>query len=477
MANISQENINRLAQEASSISDGDYIYIYKSGAGGFARIEKSVFFAGIGNNSGGMSAEVYAAIQANVETLREAYNQLVSDLANLAFTNLPKTSTIAAFSWPDNDGGSGGGDTPTGDPSLTVYVDGVAISSGSTINVGTKTSSSGSVSKTITIKGSNLTSDVSLTMGASTSGLSVTPTSLSASQAMATSGATATISYGGNLPSASGSVTISSGTASVTLSLTASYSEQGGGDEPTGDGVSVTKTLRNITISDNTTNNILAENTAYSGTVAVVDATTMPQKTDGTGTPLTGQPAYAIPSGGVDVKVNGTTVQGAYSNGSISIPAANINGNIAISAVAESPVIIDHKISSGGMKYNSSTAAGWCYNDVFIPVPTSVTHIKWVHYANTAGVNNAYLGIVFIAGSGISKHQAIQVTSSANEQIVEISTSTHSGYCFYVIASFATAQLANCKLVGYTSASDANNDTNGVTLFDGAYATQQELQS
>jgi len=468
MTYISLEEINSLAQDAISISNGDFIYIYKSGAGGFSRIEKSALFAGI-SNSGGMSAEVYAAIQANVETLREAYNQLVSDLANLAFTNLPKTSTVAAFSWPD----AGGDETPTYTPSLS------SPTNNSTVDVGVHTG--GGISKTITVKGSHLTTALT----ASLSGIgfffgssgSQTSQTILANNANASSGWTLTVRYVGTDANATGTLTIRSSEVSATVNLTASYQQQGGGDEPTGDGVAVTKTLRNITISDNTTNNILAENTAYSGTVAVVDATTMPQKTDGTGTPLTGQPAYIIPTGGVDVKVNGTTVQGAYSNGSISIPAASIDGNIAISAVAESPVIIDHKISSGGLKYNSSTAAGWCYNDVFIPIPTSVTHIKWVHYANTAGLNNAYLGIVFIAGSGISKHQAIQVTSSVDEQIVEISTSTHSGYCFYVIASFATAQLANCKLVGYTSASDANNDTNGVTLFDGAYATQQELQS
>jgi len=240
MTNITLENINTLAQGALSISNGDFIYIYKSGAGGFARIEKSVFFAGISGNSGGISEDVYDAIQTNVETLRSMLYTLVNTyLANIAFNNRkPDLSSIAnQFNWPENDGGgSGGGDTPTGNPSLTVYVDGVAISNGSTINVGTKTSSSGSVSKTITIKGSNLTRPVSLTMGASTSGLSVTPPSLSASQVMTTSGDTATISYGGNLPSASGSITISSGTASLTFQLSASYQQQGGGDEPTPSG-------------------------------------------------------------------------------------------------------------------------------------------------------------------------------------------------------------------------------------------------
>lgn len=183
-----------------------------------------------------MSDDVYQAIQLRVEALRSILYALTKTwLANLAFTNgRPSDSLLSSiasqFTWPANEGGSSGGDTPTGDPSLTVYVDGVAVANGSTINVGTNTGNG--VSKTITIKGSNLTSPVSLTMGTSTSGLSVSPTSIAASQVMAASGATATISYSGSIASASGRVTISSGSANVTLLLTASYQEQGGGDEP-----------------------------------------------------------------------------------------------------------------------------------------------------------------------------------------------------------------------------------------------------
>ena len=52
MANITTENINTLAQLAASISDGDYIYIYKAASHSFARIEKSVFLQGV---NGGVS--------------------------------------------------------------------------------------------------------------------------------------------------------------------------------------------------------------------------------------------------------------------------------------------------------------------------------------------------------------------------------------------------------------------------------------
>lgn len=47
MANISQENINSLAQEVSSLGSGDYIYVFKAGSQGFSRISKDVFLAGL----------------------------------------------------------------------------------------------------------------------------------------------------------------------------------------------------------------------------------------------------------------------------------------------------------------------------------------------------------------------------------------------------------------------------------------------
>lgn len=52
MANeITTDNINTKAQEVASVGDGDYVYIYKAGAQGFSRIEKSAFFQGEGGTS------------------------------------------------------------------------------------------------------------------------------------------------------------------------------------------------------------------------------------------------------------------------------------------------------------------------------------------------------------------------------------------------------------------------------------------
>lgn len=272
-----------------------------------------------------MSDDVYQAIQIRVEALRSILYALTKTwLANLAFTNGRPSDTLLAsiasqFTWPANEGGSsgGGGDTPTGDPSLTVYVDGVAVANGSTINVGTNTGNG--VSKNITIKGSNLTSPVSLTMGASTSGLSVSPTSVAASQVMAVSGATATISYSGSIASASGRVTISSGSASVTLLLTASYQEQGGGDPVDPESYQVS-----------------------AGTLSHVQITETLPATVSSGGSFTGhlvaESGYSLPS---SIAVSGThgTVSYDQSTGVFTIP--NITSNVAISATAVAPVSIE----------------------------------------------------------------------------------------------------------------------------------------
>jgi len=192
-----------------------------------------------------MSDDVYRAIQIRVEALRSILYSLTKTwLANLAFTNGRPSDTLLApiasqFTWPDNDGGSSGGDTPTSDPSLTVYVDGVAVANGSTIDVGTNTGNG--VSKTITIKGSNLTQQLKVVVSGTgfalrTDGLA-TQTLVTA--ANANNGTSVTVYYfGTNTNGESGTLSISSyGTGddniSRSVAITATYSQQGGGDEPT----------------------------------------------------------------------------------------------------------------------------------------------------------------------------------------------------------------------------------------------------
>ncbi len=113
-----------------------------------------------------------------------------------------------------------GGVTPTPTPTLT------SPTNGSTVNVGTNTGNG--VSKSITVKGSNLTK--SLTVSVSGTGFSVTPTTISATNA--NNGTTVTITYNGTATSATGTLTITSSELSTTMvNLTASYSA-GGTVEP-----------------------------------------------------------------------------------------------------------------------------------------------------------------------------------------------------------------------------------------------------
>ncbi|MBR6432508.1 MAG: endonuclease, partial [Muribaculaceae bacterium] len=94
-----------------------------------------------------------------------------------------------------------------------------APTNGSTVNVGTIAATGTSVSKTITVRGSDLTK--ALNVSVSGTGFSVSPTSISAANANA--GTTVTVTYTSNTPGdATGTLTISSSEASVTVNLTAS---------------------------------------------------------------------------------------------------------------------------------------------------------------------------------------------------------------------------------------------------------------
>ena len=86
-----------------------------------------------------------------------------------------------------------------------------APTDGSTVNVGTNTGSG--VSVPVTISGSDLTQD--LTISVSGTGFSVLPTTVSAADANA--GATVTVTYNGTDPNATGTMTITSGEVSATV--------------------------------------------------------------------------------------------------------------------------------------------------------------------------------------------------------------------------------------------------------------------
>ena len=121
-------------------------------------------------------------------------------------------------------GNKQGSTWPNGGTSTPVLT---SPTNGSTINVGTNTGSG--VSKSITVKGSNLTKSLAISVNGT--GFSVSSTNVSA--ASANSGTTVTVTYNGTVASATGTLTISSSEVSATVNLTASYHSGGGetGDE------------------------------------------------------------------------------------------------------------------------------------------------------------------------------------------------------------------------------------------------------
>lgn len=224
MPNISTENINTLAQAVASIGDGDYIYILKSGASSFARIELNLFIQALGeisgSGSGSIDADTYAVIQGNVNTVAAKVDELLGKLANLSFDE-DKPAQIGNLSWD-----SGSGDEPSVRPVLT------SPAINTTVNIGQIASDGTNVSKTIVVKGSGLTKD--LTILARGTGFSVSPSVLS--YADVNNGTSVTVTYTntgtGDGTTKSGSLSISSGEVSRSISLNASKAAEEGGDEP-----------------------------------------------------------------------------------------------------------------------------------------------------------------------------------------------------------------------------------------------------
>lgn len=224
MPNISTENINTLAQAVASIGDGDYIYILKSGASSFARIELNLFIQALGEISGsgssGIDADTYAVIQGNVNTVAAKVDELLGKLANLAFDE-DKPEQIGNLSWD-----SGGGDEPSVRPILT------SPAINTTVNIGQIASDGTNVSKTIVVKGSGLTKN--LTILASGTGFGVSPGTLS--YADVNNGTSVTVTYTntetGDGTTKSGSLSIFSDEVSRSISLNASKAAEEGGDEP-----------------------------------------------------------------------------------------------------------------------------------------------------------------------------------------------------------------------------------------------------
>jgi len=154
--------------------------------------------------TGGLSDDIYTAIKDNVDTLWSRLNDLIGDLANLAFSGT-RTSQLTnndKTPWPENESSD---QTPT----LTK-----PANNGGTILVGT--ASGGLISTSVEIKGIYLTQP--LVVSVSGTGFSVSPATISAADANA--GTTITVTYNStSLNSATGSLLISSSEVSRTASL------------------------------------------------------------------------------------------------------------------------------------------------------------------------------------------------------------------------------------------------------------------
>ena len=174
-----------------------------------------------------------------VSTLESARNEAVYGIQSNRnpFVDYPE---LAEYIWGNMQGNTWTpGGTPTPTPTLT------SPTNGSTVNVGTNTGNG--VSKSITVKGSNLTK--ALTVSVSGTGFSVTPTSITA--ANANNGTTVTVTYNGTASNATGVLTISSSEVSASVNLTASYNS--GGDTPV-PGDEIIETWEGCTGYENYTN-------------------------------------------------------------------------------------------------------------------------------------------------------------------------------------------------------------------------------
>ena len=114
----------------------------------------------------------------------------------------------------------------TGDGTVVITPVLTQPANGENINVGTIALDGNSVSKTITVKGANLSANINVTV--SGQNFSVTPTTLTASAV--NNGTTITVTYSGEAQSATGTLSISSSEVSRTCNLTAG--KQQPGDDP-----------------------------------------------------------------------------------------------------------------------------------------------------------------------------------------------------------------------------------------------------
>ena len=130
---------------------------------------------------------------------------------------------LAEYSW-----GNKTGQKWTGDGSVVVTPVLSQPSSNTSINVGTIAVDATSVSKNVTVKGTNFTSPLAVSV--SGQGFTVTPTTLSANAI--NDGTTVTVTYSGNAESATGTLTLTNSDVTRTVALTASKTQPDTPEDP-----------------------------------------------------------------------------------------------------------------------------------------------------------------------------------------------------------------------------------------------------
>ena len=290
-----------------------------------------------GSAGGGMSDDVYSAIQRNVDLMRARLNTLISDLANLAFRD-SRTSQISNAewtSWPENSGGSSGGDTPSGTPSLTLKYDGSAIESSQALPFSIGQNTGQGVSKTITVKGTNITKPLSVAVTGTN--FIVSPTTIAA--ANANDGIAITVSFNGTSQE-DGTLTVSSSEVSETIYIRGSYLQQGGGDptnpeDPTGDTVNVITHLLNMTKTSG--GNTATKGSPYTAEITTTSTYNGDLRVYMGGVNITSQCRITDVTGGKQVKTPNVT-------GDIMIVATARTGTVTVKASAQLNLKINNMI-------------------------------------------------------------------------------------------------------------------------------------
>lgn len=253
------------------------------------------------NSTGGLSWTIYNAIQSNVNTLQATVDDLIAKLANIAYKTDSRPSAIGEFGWPDNDS------YPETEPALTSPLHNSTLSIGQIAADGTSRSAS------LSIKGSNLTQPLGLSVTGT--GFSLSKSTLTAAEANA--GAIVTVTYTntgtGDGATKTGFIEITSQQlATVKVNLTASKAAP---DAPEYFDVMLGSGSTGVKLSSN-------EQVEEGNTLSVYLQ------------PLTG---YTLPSS-VTITENGTPVsvgsgqRATYDSGSGLIQVANVRGAIEITA-------------------------------------------------------------------------------------------------------------------------------------------------